>query len=184
MLHSASFCGIWRLQHIHRVYNSSKDTISSALRAAQAYIRGVGVGWVGGGPSLFELLGLVTKNHPSASPPLLCKSLFAALVGSFFWVCFCSSSCWCVTATPCCTVYHHYTECRSAVLCYAVSSGCLQAMVSLTNIIPTVTEKEACYLAAQCLTVYHRILCDRSAVLCRLHVCRLWCLDQHHSHSD
>jgi hypothetical protein len=51
MLHSASFCGIWRLQHIHRVHNSSKDVTSSALRAAQASIIGVGVGgW--GGPRL------------------------------------------------------------------------------------------------------------------------------------
>jgi hypothetical protein len=29
MLHSASFCGTWRLQHIHRVCNSSKDAIPS-----------------------------------------------------------------------------------------------------------------------------------------------------------
>jgi hypothetical protein len=56
---------------MYRVYNSSKDAISSALRAAQAYIRGVG-GWVGGwvgGGSLFELLGLVSQNNLSAPPP-------------------------------------------------------------------------------------------------------------------
>ena len=72
MLHSASVCGIWWLQHIHRVYNSSNNAISSALRAAQAYIRGVGGGWVGGG-SLFELLGLVSKNNLSPPPWFGCR---------------------------------------------------------------------------------------------------------------
>ena len=68
MLHSVHFCGIWWLQHIHEVYNSSKDAISSALRAAQAYIRGLGGGWVGGG-SWFEPLGLVSKINLSTPPP-------------------------------------------------------------------------------------------------------------------
>jgi hypothetical protein len=69
MLHLATFCGIWRLQHTHRVSNSSNDAISSALRASQAYISGVGCSWVGGG-FLFEVLGLVSKNNLSAPPCL------------------------------------------------------------------------------------------------------------------